>query len=168
MAKSRLKGPFERIREVAPTTETATAPIERGENKAGFILRTKIYAVYADHFAHVGCVFSATNADLRRSDRADGKYKHSYNTPTFTMNCAPLLKLCWPGNVDAGLSLARYLCVYASYKINPSPWNGTQTAFAYVCVDTRDDLRRSINPHYARICVNAYTQKGIRTTAYEV
>ena len=39
------------------------------------------------------CV-SSTNADLRRSDRADGKYKHSYNTPTFTMNCARLLKLC--------------------------------------------------------------------------
>ncbi len=66
-------------------------------HKAGFILRTKIYAVYADHFAHVGRVFSATNADLRRSDRADGKYKHSYNTPTFTMNCARIFKalLTW-------------------------------------------------------------------------
>ena len=45
--------------------------------KAGFILRTKIYAVSADHFAHMGRVFSATNADLRRSDRADGKYSEA-------------------------------------------------------------------------------------------
>ena len=50
------------------------------KHKAGFILRTKIYAVYAYHFAHVGRVFSATNADLRRSDRADGSL--SINTPT--------------------------------------------------------------------------------------
>ena len=62
--------------------------------KAGFILRTQIYAVYADHFAHVGRVFSAINADLRRSDRADAEYKHSYNTPTFTLTYARLLKLC--------------------------------------------------------------------------
>ena len=61
---------------------------------AGFILRTKIYAVYADYFAHVGRVLSAIYAYLRRSDRADGKYKHFYNKPTFTMNCARLLKLC--------------------------------------------------------------------------
>ena len=43
-------------------------------DKAGFILRTQIYAVYADYFAHVGRVFSATNADLCRSDRADTEY----------------------------------------------------------------------------------------------
>ena len=55
----------------------------RTARKAGFILRTKIYAVYADHFAHVGRVLSATNADLRRSDRADGKYKHSLQYPDF-------------------------------------------------------------------------------------
>ena len=30
------------------------------ETKAGFILRMQIYAVYADHFAHVGRVFLAT------------------------------------------------------------------------------------------------------------
>ena len=75
--------------------------------------------------------------------------------------------------LDCHWLIARYLCVYAgvyaAYKINPSPWNGTQTAFAYVCVDTRGDLRRSINPHYApRICLNSFTQKGLRTTAYEV
>ena len=34
-------------------------------------------------------VISATNADLRRSDRADSVYKHSYNTPTFTLTFAP-------------------------------------------------------------------------------
>ena len=51
-------------------------------------------------------VLSATNADLRGSDRADAEYKHSYNTPTFTLTFARLLKLCWPGNVDAGLPLA--------------------------------------------------------------
>ena len=50
--------------------------------------------MYADHFAHVGRVFSATNADLRRSDRADAEYKHFYNTPTFTLTFARLLKLC--------------------------------------------------------------------------
>ena len=43
-------------------------------DKAVFILRTQIYAVYADYFAHVGRVFSATNADLRRSGRADTEY----------------------------------------------------------------------------------------------
>ena len=64
--------------------------------KAWFILRTQIYAVclYADHFPHVGRVFSATNADLRRSDRTDAEYKHSYNTPNFTLTFARLLKLC--------------------------------------------------------------------------
>ena len=50
--------------------------------------------------------------------------------------------------VDAG--------VYAAYKINPSHWNGTQTAFAYVCVDTRGDLRRSINPP-----LRAYLRKRV-------
>ena len=50
--------------------------------------------------------------------------------------------------------LARDLCVYAgfyaAYKINPSPRNGTQTAIAYVCVNTRGDLRMSIN-HITRV-----------------
>ena len=64
------------------------------QSKAGFILRTQIYAVYAAHFAHVGHVFSATNSDLRRSDRADAEYKHSYNTPTFTLTFSRLFKLC--------------------------------------------------------------------------
>ena len=50
-----------------------------GKTKAGFIPRTQIYGVYADHFAHLGHVFSATNADLRRRDRAGAEYKHSYN-----------------------------------------------------------------------------------------
>ena len=43
----------------------------------------QIYAVYADHFAHLGRVFSVTNANLRRMDRADAEYKHSYNTRTY-------------------------------------------------------------------------------------
>ena len=38
--------------------------------KAGFTLRTQIYGVNADHFAHLGRVFSATNADLRRRVRS--------------------------------------------------------------------------------------------------
>ena len=62
-------------------------------SEAGFILRKQIYAIYADHFAHVGRAFSATNADLRRSDRADAEYKHSYNTLSFTLSFARLLKL---------------------------------------------------------------------------
>ena len=43
----------------------------------------QIYAVYADHFAHLGRVFSVTNADLCRSDHADAEYRHSYNTRTY-------------------------------------------------------------------------------------
>ena len=43
--------------------------------------------MYADHFAHLGRVFLATNADLRRRDRAGAEYKHSYNTPSFTRGC---------------------------------------------------------------------------------
>ena len=54
---------------------------------AGFTLRTQIYGAYADHFAHSGRVFSATNADLRRRDRAGAECKHSYNTPSFTRGC---------------------------------------------------------------------------------
>ena len=60
--------------------------------KAGFTLRTQIYGVYADHFAHLGRVFSATNADLRRGIAQ----VPSVNTPTIRR----LLR------VDAGLSLA--------------------------------------------------------------
>ena len=55
--------------------------------KAGFTLRTQIYGAYADHFAHLGRVFSATNADLRRRDRSGAECKHSYNTPSFTRGC---------------------------------------------------------------------------------
>ena len=51
--------------------------------RVGFILRMQIYAVYADHFAHLGRVFSVTNADLRRRELAGGEYKHSYNTRTY-------------------------------------------------------------------------------------
>ena len=56
-------------------------------SKAGFILWTQIYGVYADHFAHLGRVFSATNADLRRRDLAGAEYNHSYNTPTWRRGC---------------------------------------------------------------------------------
>ena len=59
----------------------------------------------------LGRVFSATNADLRRRDRVGAEYKHSYNTPTWMLDCHWLI--------------ARDLCVYAGfyaeYKINPSP-----------------------------------------------
>ena len=52
----------------------------------GFTLQTQIYGV---DFAHLGRVFSATNADLRRRDRAGAECKHSgsYNTPSFTRGC---------------------------------------------------------------------------------
>ena len=82
-------------------------------------------------------MFAAT--DLRRSDRADGKYKRSHKTPTFTLTFARLLKLYWPGNVAAELSLAnspRSLRITTTraftrdIKINPFPWNVTQTAIA--------------------------------------
>ena len=39
------------------------------------------------HFAHLGRVFSATNADLRRRDRSGAECKHSYNTPSFSRGC---------------------------------------------------------------------------------
>ena len=55
--------------------------------KAGFTLRTQIYAAYADHLAHLGRVFSTTNADLCRRDRAGAECKHSYNTPSFRRGC---------------------------------------------------------------------------------
>ena len=81
--------------------------------KAGFILRTHIYGVYADHFAHLGRVFSATNADLRRRDRTGAEYKHS----SYIIRRS--------GDVDCRWLIARDLCVYAGfyaeYKINPSP-----------------------------------------------
>ena len=38
-------------------------------------------------FCALGCVFSATNADLRRRDRSGAECKHSYNTPSFTRGC---------------------------------------------------------------------------------
>ena len=62
----------------------------------------------------------------------------------------------------------RDICVYAgaAHEINPSPWNGTQTAIAYVCVHTRRDLRVEYKRHYARICVNSFAQLGLRSTAY--
>ena len=61
-------------------------------SKAGFTLRTQIYAVYADHRGHLGRVFSATNADLR----VVIAQVPSINTPTIRR----LLR------VDAGLPLA--------------------------------------------------------------
>ena len=54
----------------------------------------------------MGRTLSVTNTDLRRSDRADAEYKRSHKTPTLTLTFASLLKLCWPENVDAELSLA--------------------------------------------------------------
>ena len=85
--------------------------------KAGFILRTQIYAVYADHFAHVGLVFSATNADLRCSYCSDAEYRHPYNTPTFTLTFAPLFEAAdletWM--LDCHWLLARHLCVCAGF-----------------------------------------------------
>ena len=56
-------------------------------SSAGFTLRTQIYGAYAVHFAPLGHVFSATNADLRRRDRSGAECKHSYNTPSFTRGC---------------------------------------------------------------------------------
>ena len=72
--------------------------------KAGFTLQMQIYGVYADHFAHLGRVFSATNADLHRCDRAGAECKHSYNTPSFT---GLMLDCHW--------LIARDLCVYAGF-----------------------------------------------------
>ena len=56
--------------------------------KAGFILRMQIYTVYRNTQTILrtwpGRFFPVTNADLRRRDRADAEYKHSYNRPTRT------------------------------------------------------------------------------------
>ena len=58
----------------------------------------------------------------------------SINTPTIRR----------PGDVDCHWLIVRDLCVYAGfyaeYKINPSPWNGTQTAIAYVSAHIRADI----------------------------
>ena len=55
--------------------------------KAGFIIRMEIYAVYRNTqtILPLGARFPGrvTNADLRRRDRADAEYKHSYNTRTY-------------------------------------------------------------------------------------
>ena len=70
---------------------------------------------------------------------------------------------------DCHWLISRDLCVYAgvyaAYQINPSPWNGTQTAFAYVCVDTRGDLRRSISGDKLRL--KLASQMFIRCTRSE-
>ena len=60
--------------------------------KAGFTLRTQIYGAYADHFAHLGRVFSATNMPIYAVGIAQVP---SVNTPTIRR----LLR------VDAGLSM---------------------------------------------------------------
>ena len=73
--------------------------------------------------------------------------------------------------LDCHWLIDRNLCVYAgfyvAYKINPSPWNGTQTAIAYVCVYTRRDLRRSITPlrAYLRrfVCAVRSAYYGLRS-----
>ena len=76
-----------------PSTSSSSFSSSSSSPKAGFTLRTQIYGAYADHFAHLGRVFSATNADLRRRDRAGAEY---LNTPAIRR----ILR------VDAGLPLA--------------------------------------------------------------
>ena len=89
----------------------------------------------------------------------------SINTPTTRRLLRWPLPAFWSSAdletwmLDCHWLIARDLCVYegfyATYKINPSPWNGTQIAIAYVCVDTRGDLWMSIN-HITR--VSAWTR----------
>ena len=47
---------------------TTSLQVVKIRPKAGFIGRKQIYAVYADHFEHVGRIFSATNAHLRYAE----------------------------------------------------------------------------------------------------
>ena len=74
---------------ILSTTTLAHADANRNvPAKSGFtLLRTQIYAVYVDHCAHLGRVFSATNDDLRRRDRAGAECKHTYNAPFFMRGC---------------------------------------------------------------------------------
>ena len=79
----------------------------------------------------------------------------SINTPTIRQLLRGPFPAFWSSAdletwmLNCQWQIIRDLCVhaglYATYKINPSPRNGTQTAIAYVCVHTRRDLRRSIN-----------------------
>ena len=82
-----IDGSTARRSTVIVTNERARIVIKSRMTKAGFTLRTQIYGAYADHFAHLVRVFSATNADLRRRDRSGAECKHSYNTPSFTRGC---------------------------------------------------------------------------------
>ena len=87
--------------------------------KPGLIIRKQNYAIYADHFAHVGRVFSATNAHLHRSDCADAEYKHSYNIRRL-LRC-PLLTF-WSSDdlatwmLDCHWLIGRDRCVYAGLR----------------------------------------------------
>ena len=74
--------------------------------------------------------------------------------------------------VDAGVSLANSprplrigptQALNATCEINPSPWNGTQTAVV-VCLRIPAEFYER---HYARICVDSFAQFGLRT-AYGV
>ena len=130
----------------------------RAARKAGFTLRTQIYGAYEDHFAHLGRVFSATNADLRRRDR----------------RVQTLLQYAvfYAWMLDGHWLIARNLCVYASFyatfKINPSPWNGTQPILRR-CLRIRAEIYAwSVNVPTRARCVDSFAHFGCVRTAYRV
>ena len=87
--------------------------------RAGFILRMQIYAVYADHFAHLERVFSVTNADLRRIGIAQ---MPSINIPTIRVHTRRDLRR----HINAiSRYLRRFVCAvpsayYGVRSINPA------------------------------------------------
>ena len=111
----------------------------------------------------------------------------SINTPTIRRLLRWPLPTFWSSAdletwmLDCHWLIARDLCVYAcfyaAYQINPSPWNGTQTAIAYTCAYTRGDLCRSINHNtcvsvhfrlHSWVCVLRHTEynPGLRLCSF--
>ena len=108
-----------------------------------------------------GAFFSATNADLRRRDRSGAECKHSYNMPYFY---AWMLDCHWL----IASNLCAYASFYATYKINPSPWNGTQPIFLR-CLRIRAEIYAwSVNAPTRVRCVDSFAHFGCVRTAYGV
>ena len=104
--------------------------------------------------------------------------------PTYTVVTAhrpiintPTIRRLYAWMLDCHWLIARDLCVYAgfyaTYNINPSPWNGTQAAVAFIpcinhiCLGIRAEIRMEYKRHYARICVDSFAHFSLRTTRTE-
>ena len=87
----------------------------------GIFANSKIYGDYRTGTeTGRGCTVSPHDSRLTR--RHPATCGTSASVLNFFKRSMSDMKLCCPGNVDAGLSLAnRPATFYAGYKINPSP-----------------------------------------------